>query len=102
MERLPPQGDVENEILQVLNARLGAMRTTAIYATLADQFRLNRSERYGCPTDPRGSRWEFVVRLARKALQRRGLLHSPEAGAWELTGSGREAAQKMNRQHFDA
>jgi hypothetical protein len=102
MERLPPQGLVEDEVLRLLSERHGAMRMSLLYELLARKFGLSRAERYGHPADPKGSCWEFLVRLARRDLEEAGLLHSPRAGCWAVTEAGRERAHALLRRRVGA
>jgi hypothetical protein len=84
-----PQEAIEEALLRLLSQRTGAMRMNAIYAHLAEQFGLTRSQRWGNPFDAKGSPWEFLVRLARRDLQDAGWLEADAQGGWRLTPAGR-------------
>ena len=90
----PPQKVVEEKFLQLLYSRLGPIQMTVIYGVLADQFGLTRYERRGVRGDPKGSAWEYLVRLARKALVDRGWVYCPRTGQWALSEAGWGEAYK--------
>src|SRR5262249_43998578 len=63
-----------------------------IYDVLADFFQLSDLERRETFLDegkPR-SRWENMVRWARRSLKDKGLLASAAHGVWEVTTKGRQ------------
>jgi hypothetical protein len=91
---LPAQSAIEDQMLRVLRSRTSAVRLTALYNILAEEFGLTRSERYGNPFHPKGSGWEYLVRHAKRHLCNEGWLHSPAAGQLVLTPAGREEARK--------
>jgi len=91
---LPPQDVVEDRFLLMLQDCPRPMPMAMIYAALANRFGLARHERRGAKGDPMGSRWEYLVRQARKTLLDKGWAVSPQPGLWALTDAGREEARR--------
>jgi len=89
----PKYGEIEKPLLDELRRRGGRARPTdrdkqgrTVYEAVADYFALSEEAR-GASIIENGvarSKWENMVRYARRALKDKGLVDTPVHGIWEV------------------
>ena len=89
----PKYGEIEQPLLDELRRRGGKARPTdldregrTVYDALADHFGLSEDTR-GASIIENGiarSKWENMVRYARRALKDKGLVDTPQHGVWRV------------------
>ena len=86
---LPPQAEVEIELLKLLASRSRLRLFTEVYRLLADTFGLTSSQRVArrevARPDPA---WNWLVRRAMQRIQKEGWAY-PRHGQWAATAKGR-------------
>ena len=88
---LPPQSEVQDELLRQLNARSRPAAPKDLYEPIADHFNLSTLQRSaGAPNDPY---WHYLVRQARRRLVDEGLIDKSQHNLWSLTATGRKRAE---------
>ncbi len=88
---LPPQSEVQDELLRQLKARSRPIEPRHLYEPIADHFNLSlQQRRAGPPNDPD---WHWLVRQARRRLVDEGLIDKSRPGFWSLTDTGRKRAE---------
>lgn len=100
---LPMYEDIEGPLLQELLRRGGSARPgdqhngKTIYESLGDVFGLTKADYEECVIEPKTgtprSKWENMVRWARRKLVERDLLDGSQHGVWALTAAGERKAK---------
>ena len=92
---LPPQSEVQDELLRQLNARSRPVAPRDLYEPIADHFNLSTLQRHaGPPNDPY---WHYRVRQARRRLGDEGLIDKSRRDFWSLTAAGRKRAEWISK-----
>ncbi|MEI3804063.1 DUF3883 domain-containing protein [Agrobacterium sp. CCNWLW32] len=84
---LPSQGEVEQALLSLLQARNQPLRPADVYEALAEEFGLSEELRQRTMENSARNHWENRVQWARNELVKAKVIASRPRGLWALTES---------------